>query len=66
MADFLIERHARTAILRPVTAAAIDWVRQHLGPDALAWGKGIPIHPQDIDRVLAAIAEHQLGVDAWT
>jgi hypothetical protein len=60
--DFVCEYHIWLFLLRPVSAAAFDWIESHLPDDRLTFGNATVIEPRYVWNILLGIQESGLSV----
>lgn len=60
--DFTFANHGSICTLQPVSAAAQEWVAEHIPADAQTWGSAIVIEPRYVSEVLSGISDDGLEV----
>lgn len=64
MPDFTLFNHGSICVLLPRNETAIDWIDEHIGDEALRWGRhGVVIEPRYIRPILDGIGEEGLSTD---
>lgn len=60
--DFLIQNHGTIFLLCPVSDAAVEWVGEHLPPDATRFGTAVVIEHRYVADIVAGIKGDGLGL----
>ncbi len=50
--DFFVENHGTVFLLRPLTPAAISWVKENLPEDHLTFGNAVVVEPRYIADIV--------------
>jgi len=56
--DFQLENHGSLFLLRPLTSAATEWMRENLpvdSPETQFWGEAIVIEPRYLEPIVDGI-----------
>ena len=53
--DFIVENHGSIFLLRPVSAAASDWVSEHIPEDAQWFGDAVAVEHRYIGDIVRGI-----------
>jgi hypothetical protein len=61
-ADFVCENHLSLFLLRPLTPAAFDWIKENLPLDRLTWGNATVIEPRYVWPIILGIQDSGLSV----
>jgi hypothetical protein len=61
--DFQFVNHGSIAVLTPISAAANDWVAEHLPEDSVRWAGGVVIEPRYADDILNGAQEAGLSIN---
>ena len=62
--DFSFINHGSVTVLVPHSAAAGDWIAEHIPSDALSWCGGVVIEPRFADPILSHIEDDGLTISA--
>lgn len=57
MADIRVHDHGSIVIITGASVAGIEWLEEHIDPDAQRWGNGFVAEP----RYVAPIIEDAIG-----
>lgn len=60
--DFTIADHGSLWLLFPQTDAAKAWAREHIDPNALAFGKSVVIEPRYVEDIVTGIVNDGLTI----
>ena len=66
MSDFGIENHGTTFLLRPLTPAAVSWVKENLSKDHRQLGDAVVVEHRYIGSIVAGIQRDGLAIEAAT
>lgn len=62
--DFRVLMHGSVSILNPLNEGAEDWMAEHIGSDAMAWGqKGVVVEPRFLPPILQGLVEDGYSVE---
>lgn len=64
MADITVAYHGSVTIVRPETAAAEEWIDDHVDPNAMWWCGGLVVEPSYLGDLLMGMDADGLEVDA--
>lgn len=59
--DFSIENHGSIVLLRPLTAAAHEWIAAHISDDAQEFGGATVVEPRYVESIVGGIADDGLS-----
>lgn len=62
MPDFRLHNSGSIILLTPLSAAADEWVEEHLPDDLLMFGASIAIEPRYIEPIIAGLIEDGLSI----
>lgn len=60
--DFYVEHHGSIVLLRPTTAQAFEWEREHLPSDRMHYGNAVVVEPRYIEDIVDGIVGDGLTV----
>jgi len=60
--DFIVTDHFTIFLLTPLTESAIDWVSEHLPPDALRFGDSIAVEHRFIGDIIDGVQQDGLTI----
>jgi hypothetical protein len=61
--DFRVDNHGSILVLKPLTAAAKEWVADHLAhPETQTWGGGTVVEPRFMEAIVQGIQDDGLEV----